>query len=147
MTHDEVDGLVAMLQRILDAEAVLGAVLHGGEYVEENRTEGMDVLDRAVRYAREHGHQETADHLQALHAVFPANHEQGCVQLREVRISARLRLDAATAGAGLPRIAPASLRIGVPERRSTPKTGRNQPCPCGSGKKYKRCHGRPRLLH
>src|SRR5947209_4812609 len=21
------------------------------------------------------------------------------------------------------------------------KTGRNQPCPCGSGKKYKRCHG------
>ncbi|MCY4654060.1 MAG: SEC-C metal-binding domain-containing protein [Dehalococcoidia bacterium] len=19
--------------------------------------------------------------------------------------------------------------------------GRNQPCPCGSGKKYKRCHG------
>ncbi|MFQ5427157.1 MAG: SEC-C metal-binding domain-containing protein, partial [Gaiellales bacterium] len=22
-----------------------------------------------------------------------------------------------------------------------PKVGRNQPCPCGSGKKYKRCHG------
>ncbi|MBN4051530.1 SEC-C domain-containing protein, partial [bacterium AH-315-M05] len=22
------------------------------------------------------------------------------------------------------------------------KTGRNQPCPCGSGKKYKHCHGR-----
>ena len=22
-----------------------------------------------------------------------------------------------------------------------PKTGRNEPCPCGSGKKYKRCHG------
>jgi len=21
------------------------------------------------------------------------------------------------------------------------KTGRNDPCPCGSGKKYKRCHG------
>ena len=21
------------------------------------------------------------------------------------------------------------------------KTGRNAPCPCGSGKKYKRCHG------
>jgi len=27
-------------------------------------------------------------------------------------------------------------------RRSTPKVGRNQPCPCGSGKKYKQCHGR-----
>jgi len=22
------------------------------------------------------------------------------------------------------------------------KVGRNQPCPCGSGKKYKQCHGR-----
>ena len=26
-------------------------------------------------------------------------------------------------------------------RRSTPKVGRNDPCPCGSGKKYKYCHG------
>jgi len=24
---------------------------------------------------------------------------------------------------------------------SEPKTGRNEPCPCGSGKKYKKCHG------
>jgi len=22
------------------------------------------------------------------------------------------------------------------------KVGRNEPCPCGSGKKYKHCHGR-----
>lgn len=26
-------------------------------------------------------------------------------------------------------------------RRSMPKVGRNDPCPCGSGKKYKKCHG------
>jgi SEC-C motif-containing protein len=26
-------------------------------------------------------------------------------------------------------------------RRSTPKVGRNEPCPCGSGKKYKKCCG------
>ena len=26
-------------------------------------------------------------------------------------------------------------------RRAAPKTGRNDPCPCGSGKKYKKCHG------
>ncbi|MBP2297447.1 YchJ family protein [Azospirillum picis] len=25
--------------------------------------------------------------------------------------------------------------------RSGPKVGRNDPCPCGSGKKYKKCHG------
>ena len=27
-------------------------------------------------------------------------------------------------------------------RRETPKVGRNDPCPCGSGRKYKVCHGR-----
>jgi SEC-C motif-containing protein len=26
--------------------------------------------------------------------------------------------------------------------RAGPKVGRNEPCPCGSGKKYKHCHGR-----
>ncbi len=26
-------------------------------------------------------------------------------------------------------------------RRETPKTGRNDPCPCGSGKKFKKCCG------
>ena len=26
-------------------------------------------------------------------------------------------------------------------RRSVPKVGRNDPCPCGSGRKYKKCHG------
>jgi preprotein translocase subunit SecA len=27
-----------------------------------------------------------------------------------------------------------------PFRRDEPKVGRNDPCPCGSGKKYKKCH-------
>jgi uncharacterized protein YecA (UPF0149 family) len=28
-----------------------------------------------------------------------------------------------------------------PQKRAVPKVGRNDPCPCGSGKKYKKCHG------
>ena len=28
---------------------------------------------------------------------------------------------------------------GLPYRRDVPKVGRNDPCPCGSGKKYKKC--------
>jgi hypothetical protein len=28
-----------------------------------------------------------------------------------------------------------------PVVREQPKVGRNEPCPCGSGKKFKRCHG------
>jgi preprotein translocase subunit SecA len=29
-----------------------------------------------------------------------------------------------------------------PYTRNRPKIGRNEPCPCGSGKKYKQCHGK-----
>jgi preprotein translocase subunit SecA len=29
----------------------------------------------------------------------------------------------------------------VTVRREAPKVGRNDPCPCGSGKKFKNCHG------
>jgi preprotein translocase subunit SecA len=40
--------------------------------------------------------------------------------------------------------APAEPEIKLPAvtiRRETPKVGRNEPCPCGSGKKFKNCHG------
>ena len=30
----------------------------------------------------------------------------------------------------------------LPVRRTAAKVGRNDPCPCGSGKKYKKCHGK-----
>jgi len=30
----------------------------------------------------------------------------------------------------------------TPVHREGPKVGRNDPCPCGSGKKYKQCHGK-----
>ena len=32
--------------------------------------------------------------------------------------------------------------LSTPATRDEPKVGRNDPCPCGSGKKYKQCHGR-----
>ena len=31
--------------------------------------------------------------------------------------------------------------VAAPIKRTTAKVGRNDPCPCGSGKKYKHCHG------
>lgn len=46
-----------------------------------------------------------------------------------------------------PSTAPAPITAPVPLNQVTatpspyPKVGRNDPCPCGSGKKYKRCHG------
>jgi len=59
----------------------------------------------------------------------------------------------AAATATMPSPGPSSSRQGpVPARtggddviktvrREEPKVGRNDPCPCGSGKKYKKCHG------
>ena len=38
--------------------------------------------------------------------------------------------------------APASEKSHTPYVNKEPKIGRNDPCPCGSGKKYKNCHGK-----
>src|SRR5690606_31270513 len=34
----------------------------------------------------------------------------------------------------------ARVSSGFTVRHETPAVGRNDPCPCGSGKKYKKCH-------
>ena len=53
---------------------------------------------------------------------------------------------AAAVGAGAKAIAANATAGGAGARAAAPgkarKIGRNQPCPCGSGKKYKKCHGR-----
>jgi preprotein translocase subunit SecA len=52
-----------------------------------------------------------------------------------------------SAGAARASAAPQPARVGGDDapvktvRREEPKVGRNDPCPCGSGKKYKKCHG------
>ena len=38
-------------------------------------------------------------------------------------------------------------RSGATVGREEPKSGRNDPCPCGSGRKYKQCCGRPGKLN
>jgi preprotein translocase subunit SecA len=65
----------------------------------------------------------------ARHGIGPANAPAGA---------------AAIAGAASAR---SQLRAQAPARnpqdpQSWGKVGRNEPCPCGSGKKYKHCHGR-----
>ncbi|MEO1365792.1 MAG: preprotein translocase subunit SecA [Acidobacteriota bacterium] len=51
------------------------------------------------------------------------------------RMRQQMRLSAASTNAAPTR--PATVQ------RKMPKVGRNDPCPCGSGKKYKKCHGAP----
>ncbi|MDR1253078.1 MAG: preprotein translocase subunit SecA [Treponema sp.] len=51
-------------------------------------------------------------------------------------------LDQAASGGGRSPVQAASRPDATTVVRSQPKVGRNDPCPCGSGKKYKHCHGR-----
>ncbi len=48
---------------------------------------------------------------------------------------------AAAASAGPAQGGPFSAGPAAPQVRDVRKVGRNEPCPCGSGKKYKHCHG------
>ena len=57
------------------------------------------------------------------------------------RMSAQPPVSAAPSAPSIPMGRPAPERAIQPERREEPKVGRNDPCPCGSGKKHKKCHG------
>ncbi len=45
-------------------------------------------------------------------------------------------------GSAMPEQAQAQAESNTPYTREGQKVGRNEPCPCGSGKKYKQCHGK-----
>jgi hypothetical protein len=47
----------------------------------------------------------------------------------------------ATVAPGAGPVVPASRQRNAEDAPSWAKVGRNEPCPCGSGKKYKQCHG------
>jgi preprotein translocase subunit SecA len=58
-----------------------------------------------------------------------------------------VRSTGAVLPSGVPARRPQPARVGGDDaavktvRREEPKVGRNDPCPCGSGRKYKKCHG------
>jgi len=62
-------------------------------------------------------------------AVEPASEGDAAIAAAEAARDAAIRQSAAAAPT-------------QPIRRDMPKVGRNEPCPCGSGKKYKACHGK-----
>jgi hypothetical protein len=63
---------------------------------------------------------------------------------RAFSYATRARWREADAGAQPPIAQPAARPAAQtnPEGASAGKVGRNDPCPCGSGRKYKQCHGR-----
>ena len=64
-------------------------------------------------------------------------------QRREAAAKQKMAFEHADAGSAVPEAAEAPPQPVSPQpvTRAQPKIGRNDPCPCGSGKKYKQCHG------
>ncbi len=65
-------------------------------------------------------------------------------QRREAAAKQKMAFEHAQAAPALPEEqadAPSEAMAPQPITRAQPKVGRNDPCPCGSGKKYKQCHG------
>ena len=71
---------------------------------------------------------------------FIAELQRGVVPPFAPALSTHRQFAANESSAQPDRFAPRNL---MPEKRDQPKIGRNDPCPCGSGRKYKHCHGRP----
>jgi len=67
---------------------------------------------------------------------FRARYERDGVQHEHHELSLFRKFDGRWLYTGGRGVAPAQFR------RDAPKTGRNDPCPCGSGKKYKKCCGK-----
>ena len=118
----------AMLDRVkYDAAAMLTRV--------EIRQEGEIEREEALRRER-------------LMAMLQAQHAEAQSLLaaggdNSAAVSDGAPGSAAAAGAGLPGLRPDATAPGaqLPITRAVPKVGRNEPCPCGSGKKFKHCHG------
>ena len=105
----------AMLERIkFDTVTVLSRVhLRSQEEVDREEEERRQRMARALQ----------AQHAQAQSPVAPPPPDDDEVSPRSGPVSR----------------APAPAQ--APFVRAVPKVGRNEPCPCGSGKKYKHCHG------
>jgi preprotein translocase subunit SecA len=121
----------AMLDRIkFETSSMMAKIeVRTQEEIEREEEERRRRLMRALQ----------AQHAEAASLLTAAEEQQTAV-------AAGVR--ASTAGASQPRAGarPAPPPLAAPETAGTfvrgeRKVGRNEPCPCGSGKKYKHCHG------
>ncbi|WP_049621250.1 preprotein translocase subunit SecA [Frateuria defendens] len=74
--------------------------------------------------------------------------EVSAMEAEQQRLASRLQQQMLASGGGAPvealgadPEAAASAGMRAPAAQALPRVGRNDPCPCGSGKKYKHCHG------
>ncbi|MFA6688363.1 MAG: preprotein translocase subunit SecA [Sphaerochaetaceae bacterium] len=103
----------------------------------EYKVEGFEIFDRMLDEIK-HAVARTIVRVQ----IRPANENYAARRRQPVKTVER---HSGTAQFGGEAVSGATQAASQPEnatiRRTYPKVGRNDPCPCGSGKKYKHCHG------
>ena len=115
----------------------------------EYKVEGFQIFDRMIDDIR----QEIASRLHLVRIqVAPPDQTRKPVSRSYATAQSASHSSMASFGAssygttsgdgGAAPMAAASRPEGATVVRSHPKVGRNDPCPCGSGRKYKQCHGR-----
>ncbi len=67
--------------------------------------------------------------------------EVAAMEAEQQRLAERLQRQMLASGGGAPTLPAADDARPAAAAAEGPKVGRNDPCPCGSGKKYKHCHG------
>ena len=117
----------------------------------EYKVEGFQIFDRMIDEIR----QEIASRMHLIRIQIAGENAQTTrPRSRSFAVSQSANhssFGSFTASSGGSAAAPAPAQRAAPMNeqprnvtvvRSHPKVGRNDPCPCGSGKKYKHCHGR-----
>ena len=106
---------------------------------DEYKREAFDLFDNLLRSVR-------FDVIRFLSRVqFQSEEDAEALELRrreeESRVQRNYQKDGSPGMDGAAAKAPAD-ELNQPFVRPDKKVGRNEPCPCGSGKKYKACHGK-----
>jgi preprotein translocase subunit SecA len=131
------------LDHLENMEALREAV-HLRSYAQKNplteyKVEGFQIFETMIDEIRS----EIASRLHLIHIQVAEDRETRSARSIATIQSASHGSMGVFAGSASPaRNSPHASGENVTVVRTNPKVGRNDPCPCGSGKKYKHCHGR-----
>ena len=84
---------------------------------------------------------EVLERQQRLASALQAQHAEAVSAIQAPAPSEGVPDDVAVPPGNIMELDPSRGSTAPPFVRAVPKVGRNEPCPCGSGRKYKHCHG------
>ena len=106
--------------------------------------DAMDQLRQGIHLRAYGGTDPLREYQMEGHAMFQAMIEriedEVALYIMKAQVEGNVKREAVAEGQAVDTKAEGGGR--QPVRRTGQRVGRNDPCPCGSGKKYKQCHGR-----